>query len=409
MEGVELSYFNVCVRAIIEAFLTLSKMSVKEALMFVKYGKGDTRGLDATAEAILIRKVKQYDSRAIFVTEEFQKKELEKWLFSSDPDFLPDAFFSDPIDRTKFLVRFIIRSLEKILGLDLLSTDDKTIMEEINKADNSVKSLTVRDLLIREDARETWEQSVAEAPASITGPTTSITYLKKGKLIFSIIFNFITFEICAAFDRGIKRFKFDSCMGIDDVSWSEIYRRGDDINFPPWPRMSANDDDLRCVTFLGKAGYSENFRDSKIIDDDPENHVYHSEPGGPSRISYLSNMHEGYPPVGLIIANGEKIGEWIHWLPFVKFSKGCDGQPALNVFEVSAERPWVKDGVLMSTPRAYSIFNCFDDQKYIDLSQLKNLNQPNHFRSTIVIVPSGNNRVYSILIYQNCREVSAYL
>jgi len=409
MQGVELSYLNACVRAVIDSYLNLMKLTVREALLEVHYGKSDTTGLDATAESILIKRMREFDRRAIFLTEESQKKDIERWLFSYDPEQQPDVFFSDPIDRTKYFLKFIAVGLG--IKLEVAKEDKVELIDLLKLMDERFpQNLNVEDLLRMTDATKIWEQMIDNPPASITGPTTSITYLKKGRLIFSVILNYITSEIVVASDAGIKSFKINpKHQDVCRLTSKDIYKKGRDIGFLSWPYPSKNEDDLRFVTFLGKSNYKENFEASNIINPDPYRFIHHSEPGGPSRILYLSEFQKKQPPIGMIIANGEKIGEWITWLTFVKFAVGENGRPALKAFEVTTSNPLIKEGVLMSTPYPYSIFNLEDPPPHIDISRLRSLDKPNHFRSMIVITPAGNNRVCTILANNSYREVSACL
>ena len=64
--------------------------------------------------------------------------------------------------------------------------------------------------------------------------------------------------------------------------------------------------------------------------------LHYAKPGGPSRILYLSNIQPKSHRLGFILANGEKISEWIHWLAFARFAKSHKDEslPALTVFEV---------------------------------------------------------------------------
>ena len=139
----------------------------------------------------------------------------------------------------------------------------------------------------------------------------------------------------------------------------------------------------------------------------PDDFLHHTEPGGPARALYLSELQNGHSPVGFILANGEKIGEWIHWLAFAKYARNHEGGKALKVFEISIERPWTKDGILMSTSRPYSIFRGRDKDAYFDISQLRNFLTPSKFRSMIVVTPYDNDWIIFKMQQHNYREVSS--
>ena len=137
----------------------------------------------------------------------------------------------------------------------------------------------------------------------------------------------------------------------------------------------------------------------------PDDFLHHTEPGGPSRVLYLSELQKGHGSIGFIMANGEKIGEWIHWLAFAKFARTQEGGQKLRVFEVSIERPWTKDGVLMSTSPPYSIFSSDGQETYLDVSRLRNFDMPSRFRSMLVITQSDNDRVVNIMRRHDYLEI----
>ena len=146
---------------------------------------------------------------------------------------------------------------------------------------------------------------------------------------------------------------------------------------------------------MGKSGYRENFLDSRLIDEkDLSDLLHYHLPGGPLRILYLSTFQPDDDPIGFILANGEKITEWIHWLPFVRFAQKENDQSelALKLYEVYQDRPWTKDGVLMSTPPAYSIFRkaSNDSRMVIDVNRFADFSNPSKIRSTLLIAPRNN-------------------
>ncbi len=68
-------------------------------------------------------------------------------------------------------------------------------------------------------------------------------------------------------------------------------------------------------------------------------------------------------------------------------------KPALRAYEVFQDRPWTRDGVLMSKLPAYSIFRFvdgFQDRMVLDVDRLGALQNPSLYRSTILIAPTSN-------------------
>jgi len=123
---------------------------------------------------------------------------------------------------------------------------------------------------------------------------------------------------------------------------------------------------------------------------------------------YLSELQNKHGPVGFILSNGEKIGEWMHWLSFVKYAHNKNGGEALQVYEISLERPWTKNGMLMSTSPPYSIFCDGEDKQYLDISRLRNFKHPSRFRSMIVVVPYNNERIIHVLEQHEYREITHF-
>ena len=386
MQGIERIYCDVCIGAVISAWRSLLESSATETLRKVRYGKGDTLALDAIPEIIIAERLRNYDQSAILVTEELDTYAKERWPIDSNPLRQPLMFFSDPTDRSKQLEIFF---------------------KKISRKKPVVK---IGDLMQAKGCIKSWEEEF-EAPASITGATTSITCFCKGALIFSVLLNYITRTIFVASSAGIFQLELPDFADsqLDTIDLLYVTQHGHALTFLPAKSSCQTSDDFnRFVTFLGKEGYRENFDDSMIFVENPDDFLHHTEPGGPARILYLSELQKGFGPIGFILSNGEKIGEWIHWLAFVKFAKNEQGDPTLKVFEISIDRPWTKDGVLMSTSLPYSIFSGDGNRAFLDISQLKNFPNPSKFRSMLVITPSDNERIIHVMRQHEYREVGNF-
>lgn len=393
MQGIEIAYCNVCIHALIGAWQALMENSATELLNRTRYGKRDTRysksdtlGLDAIPEIIINDRLLCFDRHSILVTEELDETMKKRWPSSSDPVMQPLMFFSDPVDRSKQF---------------------KTFLEVISDQQRLTK---IGDILLKKDAVKIWEE-LFEAPAVITGATSSITCVRKGSIVFSLIMNIITKTIFVATPIDVRQLKLPEFRNknLEKIDLEHLGKYGSLLIFPP-SRFTCSEpvDYKRFVTFLGKTGYRENFNDSMIFVQNPDEFLLknHTEPGGPARILYLSELQKGFPTVGFIMANGEKIGEWIHWLGFVKYARNKKGDRALKVFEISIERPWTKEGILMSTSLPYSIFREDDKEAYFDISQLKNFVTPSKFRSMLVVTPYDNERIIYVMRQHDYRDVS---
>ena len=388
MQGIERQYCDVCINALVGAWHELMEVSCAETLRSVSYGKGDTLGLDAIPELIISKRLMNFDNHSLLITEELDHFAHDRWPTESDPIRQPLMFFSDPTDRSKQLKIFIQKISEKRL------------------------LAKVGELMKDCDSQKIWEE-IFESPVTITGPTGAISCVRKGVVIFSVILNYVTATIFVATDTGIYYYKFEdfSTLKNERITLADISKEGKTLSFPGIKDFGYSPDDCKqFVTFLGKTGYKENFRDSMIFVEEPDSFLHHSEPPGPPRVLYLSELQKNYGPVGFVLSNGEKIGEWMHWLPFVKYSRNSDGEHALQVFEISLERPWTKEGMLMSTSLAYSVFckKNGEDGGFLDISRLRNFKRPNRFRSMIVVVPYDNERIIHILEQHQYREVTTY-
>jgi len=108
--------------------------------------------------------------------------------------------------------------------------------------------------------------------------------------------------------------------------------------------------------------------------------------------------------MGFILANGEKITEWLHWLPHIIFAR--EGQEKmLRLFEISHERPLTKEGILMATSPSYSVFQQFDGITAVDVNFLKRIPNPSRYRSTLMVALRGNEWVNHLMEQLCYREL----
>jgi len=384
MKGCNEAYCDAAIGALIAAASNLQQTTVREALRATPYGKGDTLGLDAIPEIEIMNQIRKFDPDSILITEELGRDVAREWRVTGDPTQQPVIFFCDPTDRSSELKRFLTAFVGKW------------------------GSRNVGELVKDRAALRVWNK-IASTPRSITGATSAITCVRQGRVIFSVILNYITQELFLACSAGIYRYSFDKKSGLKPgkVRVADVMARGKTIEFPS---LSDEVEDQwgawkTYVTFLGKTGYKENFRDSMIFVEPGEDYLHYDRPGGPSRILYLSQIQPSKQPIGFILANGEKVGEWIHWLSFVRFAQ-TQGRRSLLLFEIFHERPWTKAGILMSTSPAYSIFQPEDDNyMLLDLSQLARFDNPSLFRSTLLVASASNQWVLHTMRQHQYRSI----
>lgn len=368
MQGVERSHLNAAISAALKAYYDFRQATIEDALRPIPtYGKRDTLGMDAGPEITICGELGRYDSGAVVVTEEIGSKQalLSDTFRPNDPQTFRTVFISDPTDRSSQLKAF--------LG-------------------QFPREKTISHILGEPDAVAKWEKQFG-APASITGATSAISCIRRGIPIFAVIVNYITKELAVSCAAGNKILKLPDKLSFA-IDLEYVQTKGKIISFPG---IGENMKSMRkFVTFLGdgnKIGYRENFLDSGLVSEEQLSEFLHyDKPGGPSRALYLSSLQPHSSPIGFILANGEKIGEWIHWLSFVQFalSQSDDSQPALVLYEVFQDRPWTKEGILMSTPPSYSVFREYSGKMFIDTSWLLRMPNPSQLRSMLIVAPYDN-------------------
>ncbi|MFH1423525.1 MAG: hypothetical protein ABIG29_01025 [Candidatus Nealsonbacteria bacterium] len=384
MQGIERAYSDVCINALVGAWSELMEATGTEALRKGRYGKGDTLGLDAITEITIKGRLEEFDQHAILITEELDNQAHRRWPTDSIPERQPIMFFCDPTDRSFSLEEFLKR------------------ISEQNPTDK------VGNLMASCKAEEIWEK-MFKAPVSITGAAGAIACVRKGEIVFSVILNYITGIIYVATEIDVFWYQLNNFSDPvnEEVTLAKILKKGKKLVFPGVRECGYSPDDCkRFVTFLGKPGYKENFDDSLLFTEESGAFLHYSEPPGPSRVLYLSELQNKHGPIGFILDNGEKIGEWMPWLAFVKYARNGNGGHALRAYEIPLERPWTKNGVLMSTSPAYSIFCDTGDKMYLDISRLRNFERPSQFRCMMVVVPYNNERIIHILEQQRYREIT---
>lgn len=381
MLGIEKAYANAVIRALLYANFNLMQATVKEALRkSSRYGKkgknADTLGLDAIPETSIATQIQQYDQHAVLITEE-QGEISAAYSQATDPRSFRTFFISDPTDRSAQFAKFL---------------------EETNK------NKRVGEVMREPKARKRWEKNFS-APASITGPFGAITCIRRGLPILAAMINYLTQELFIACSAGVFKVKIQKGrnLEIDNIRSTEENKLRFGSFLLEYPQMK------KFVTFLGKEGYWENFRDSQLMDEEEfKKGLAYPEPGGPSRILYFSNIQPKKQSLGFILANGEKIGEWIHWLPFVRFARTPEDitEPCLKIFEIWHSRPHTKEGILMSTSPNYSIFRQTPNGKIvIDVAIFGRFKNPSKIRSSLLICPNSNTWAQQVVQRYDYREI----
>ena len=377
MQGIERSHCEAVIEAVLNSVYAFWHSTVEDALKPIsKYGKKDTLGMDAIPEISTIKTLQEYDGCSAVITEETGLKTSVYLANSDDPNYFRTVFISDPTDR---------------------SSQIKQALEGVAN-----KKQKVSAVMGTPGFRDIWENRFSR-PLDITGGMSAVTCVRRGIPIFSVMVNYITRKLFLACSAGCYSFALSGDK--PNVGLNLILTRGKKIFFN---NIHSDKDMTRFVTFMGKTGYKENFIDSQFMaEEDMKENLYYDLPGGPSRILYLSDMQPS--PLGFILANGEKITEWIHWLPYLRFAcrKDDQGEPALRLFEIYQDRPWTKEGVLMATPPAYSIFKSTGEgnKMIININQLNYFVNPSKVRSTLILSPANNNWAARMVSQYGYRQI----
>ncbi len=384
MYGIEESYCDAIIQALLLANLDLMERPIKDALQRATFqGKDDTLVLDHIPESSIVERLKKFDQYAYIYTEE-RGKDANRQATSVPVEYQkPKVFFvSDPTDRSTELRKFLN-----------------------SYSDHGAK---VWDAITENEAIEKWEDSYS-GPASVTGACSAITCLRWGLPICTGILNYLTQTLVLACSAGVFRINLElgySRSYVDKFHFETISKQGDRLEFPAVNPVF----EKQYTAFMGNDHYIRNLQDAELFElvEDLSLHLHYDRPSGPSRILYLSTLQPLDEGVGFIIANGEKVVEWVHWLSFVRFLQHAEdhNKAAFHLYELHPQRPWTRDGILMSTSPLYSVFQEIEKkQMVINTSQLMNMSNPSQFRSTLLVIPSDNDTVQTMVRRHRNRQI----
>lgn len=379
--GIEKSYTDAMIRALRSAQRALFDTLVRDAVSRSHVlHKGDTLGLDQRPENAITSALQRFDPYCITITEE--RGAINPFIVDG-PTNVQGArtfFGCDPFDRSNQACEFL------------------------NK--NGKPNEKVVDVIRRAESSRIWVSNYG-GPLSITSSTSAICCIRRGLPVAAVILNHLAEQMTLACAAGIYHVKLPKDLSTS-VTLDYIQERGQRLKFPQ-PGYHAGQ---KIVTFTGKPerGYPGNFESCRLISDtDLGKYLHYNLPGGPSRVLYLSNLQPENKPIGVVVANGEKIGEWIHWLAFTRFAHREDDHsaPALRLFEVSQNQSLMIDGYLMMPSPDYSIFVNYNDRRRVTISseKLQNLANPSKYRSTLVLIPTNNKWALNQVEQYGYREI----
>lgn len=341
MKGIEKDLREMVVHALIRAYTEIRLLRCDYAIERVGIGKFDTYGLDAIPEETIKLEVDNYDGDIVLITEETGK------MYSGELGLEPTqtVLICDPTDRSIKMREF----LQELIR-------DKVELAKMNVGD------------VFSQYRDQWQNKFGNP--TISGASSSITAIRDRRVLFNVMVNYVTGELFIADSLGTRRRKIND-------EHTEV------VNFSAASRTTR-----QFITFLGKEGYAENMEKCNIglkSEDCLDPWV-----GGPLRILYLSDLFK--KDISFIMSNGEKICEWIGWLAWVKYARDTlqPGGQALKAFRVFFESPRTRELVLVAPGSHYSIFVEKAGETKINLDRMFQLDDPSHYRETILITPGDN-------------------
>jgi hypothetical protein len=313
--------------------------------------KEDTLVLDSAPREAIQNHLETFDPKAAFVSEEYGWSEYEK----SQARQAERLYVTDELDKSKNLQSFLQSSLQE-----------------------APSTQTVAQVLESKDAAQEWER-IFGGPIIVTGSTSALTCIQDGLPEFSLMINHITKEIVFASEAGILRYTGP----IKNLTIGKLLHEGESVQFLPLGNR-ADEASQRFVAFTRGDDYQNNLVAAGLC----RQGSYFNDPAGPPRPLYLSSLFTANP-IGFIVSNGEKIGEWIHWLVYVRFAR-YRGEPILKLYEVMHGQSYERNNMLMSPGVNESLFIQQDGTYRLACNRLLTYERPGLFRSTLAVAPKDN-------------------
>lgn len=358
MERVEKHLLDFCIEVLVDVYVKLRDTTAEELIRPSISGKEDSLFLDVLPENMLrLRLLTEYDRHIVLVTEEKGEFNYEE---ISEAEFV---IFSDPTDRSKQLKMFIQAGITRgVIQLHSL----------------------LAELLTSDEAMPLWEE-VGGTPAQLSGSCCSLTVVKRGEILFSLILNYITGEVSVACKDRIGTCQIDASVPSAALPSITKWR---EVGFAE-PRNGKS-----YVTYLGKS-YRQYLEDAKLLS--PTYTTDQTEPGGPLRILYLSDLNP--EPQGFILSNGEKIGEWIGWLAFCRYSS------ELVAYSIFPGTSFARDDILMTPSPPYSILESGSRSLRLNYEKLKYFDNPSRYREMILVTHHKNSLIRAKIEAVKAREL----
>lgn len=382
LTGIEEAHCNVAIQAALLANFHLGEHPATELLLPAE-GKADTLTLDAIPENEIGQAILGFQPETIFLTEE--TSQWRKMSIPSDIALQPVIFASDPMDGSDLLASFLA------------------------KLEPSLQKRKFREVITHPEVMEQWQEHVGKTAKAtdISGVTCGVSAVRKGVPFVSVIVNYMTQHLFVATRAGNVMLGTTNSPLPRSMTLSDVLSEGEPVRFNfrrEWNNPESYDNYRKFVTYLDKPIYLENLQKMGAFIGELQEHSIRGIPWGPSRVLYLSHLYREHD-VGFIMANGEKITEWIHWLPYIAGAQR-EGQP-LRLFELFSENPKTRGGILMATSAPYSVFvqEGRESRHVIDIAKVRDYPTPNHYRSTLLMTFWANEWAVGAMRRHGYREI----
>jgi transcriptional regulator with XRE-family HTH domain len=335
MQGIETGYLGAAMRALKAARMSLLAQTPPASLL-PGAGKADAMLFDAVTEQAIAAQLRAFNSRCAIITEEVGAIGERRHAASI-------SYVVDPFDRSRPFFRAVSELLrtEKCRTLGDVITDSRFQMR------------------------------------SLLAPFGSITCIREGEIVFNAMLDYASGTVYVASKGFIGYGDIDACP--DPHSLAE---KGTEVTFSPKPGpqylcFTGDPDKDRDQTVNEQSSKYEQIL--KALGFEPSLHLGLTNPGGPARILYLSDVHEDTDNPTFILSNGEKIFEFLGWLAFAVHSQ------ELAVYELYSSGFEARGLILQAPPPNYSAFLPTPTGFRLNLEKIIDLDPPGHYRGAIVV------------------------
>ena len=304
--GIEIGYLSAAIEALHAARFAVMAQPPPLSLM-PGTGKAGSKLFDAVAEHAIADRLLAYNSRCVIVTEEAGVIGEKKYAALV-------SYVVDPFDRSRPFFRTVrgISDAKQYRNLGELFSDTEFNMRAL------------------------------EAPFG------SITCILDLEIAFNAMIDYASGRVYVAC-KGFVGYG-DINSGVDPRS---LVRNGHELSFSP--RSGS--------TFLCFTGDPDKDQDASVNEQSTKygkilsglgfDEAYHlglSNPGGPARVLYLSDLYEDDGNPLFVLSNGEKVFEFLGWLAYALYSR------ELAVYELYSAGFEARGLILQAPPPNYSAF-----------------------------------------------------